>query len=166
MTRYILAETIADPAEAARAYEESIALADGVGADFVSGLADTSLAACELRAGRTDRARQRLARSIEHWQRSGVRTQQWLAVRLLIDALDGVGDHHAVAILGAAYGRSEHAGPAYSDDARRLANALDRARERLGEARYASAAARGASLDDDRSAVLAAAWARRPAGDG
>ena len=49
MTRYVLAESIDDPAEAARAYCGSITLAD----EIVSGVADTSLAAQELRCGRT-----------------------------------------------------------------------------------------------------------------
>ncbi len=163
MTRYVLAETLDDPIEAARAYRQSISLGESIGADFVTGVANTSLAALELRVGRTRGARRRLAWCIEHWQRAGVRTQQWLAIRLLIDALDESGEYQVVATLGAAYAASRYAGPAFGDDAMRLADALARAARRLGEDRAAAAAGRGARLDDDQAALLAAARARQPA---
>lgn len=82
-----------------------------MGADFVTGLADTSLAALELRTGRSERARRRLGAAIEHWQRAGVRNQQWVATRLLIEVLDQAGDHDAVATLTGAYRTSANAGP-------------------------------------------------------
>ncbi len=159
MARYVLAESVEDPTEASRAYRESIKLAEGIGADFVSGVANTSLAAHELRHGRIIGARRRLGRCIGHWQRAGVRTQQWLAIRLLIEALDEIGDHQAVATLSAAYDVSQHAGPAFGDDALRLADAQARACEHLGEELYQAATARGVRLDEDESAFLAASRA-------
>jgi predicted ATPase/DNA-binding SARP family transcriptional activator len=163
MTRFILGETISDHAAATAIYQESISLAAAVGAGFVTGVASTSLASRELRNGQSQRARRRLARVIGYWQRAGVRTQQWLAVRLLIEALDHDGEHDAVATLAGAYAASAHAAPALGDDASRLDDAIDRARSRLGAERYAAAQAAGAGLTDDQAAALAAAHARASA---
>jgi predicted ATPase/DNA-binding SARP family transcriptional activator len=161
MTSYILAETIADPAAAAAMYQESISLASAVGAEFVSGLANTSLAAREIRAGYHQRARWRLGGVIDHWQRAGIWNQQWLAIRLLIEALDRDGEVEPVAILTGAYAAFELAGPAYGEDAARLADAANRARLRLGAERYAASQRHGATLTGDETAAFARSLTRR-----
>ena len=143
MTSYILAETIADPDAAVAMYQESISLAGAVGAEFVSGLANTSLAAREIRAGHHERGRRRLGGVIDHWQRAGIWNQQWLAIRLLIEALDQDGEDEAVAILTGAYAASAFAGPAYGEDATRLADAANRAKLRLGAEGYAASQCHG-----------------------
>jgi hypothetical protein len=155
MTCYILAETILDPVAAARLYEKSIQLATTAGAGFVTGLASTSLAAREIRSGRYEQARRRLAYAIGHWQRAGVRHQQWLATRLLIEVLSDAGEHTAAATLAGAHAASDRAGSAFGDDARRLGDALDRARDELGDAAYTAARQRGAAMNDDQAAAYA-----------
>jgi predicted ATPase/DNA-binding SARP family transcriptional activator len=161
MTSYILAETIADPDEATAMYQESISLASAVGAEFVTGLAHTSLAAREIRAGHHERARRRLGGVIDHWQRAGIWNQQWLAIRLLIEVLDRDGEDEPVAILTGAYAASAVAGPAYGEDATRLTDAANRARLRLGAEGYAAAQSRGATLTDDQTASFARSLTRR-----
>ncbi len=155
MTRYILAETIAEAASAVRTYQESIDLAASVGAEFVTGLANTSLAARLLRSGDHRLARQRLGSVIDHWQRHGVRNQLWLAIRLLIEALDHDAQHESVAVLAGAYTASTFAGPAYGDDATRLDDAVRNARLKLGPAAFAAAQQRGATMTDDQAGIYA-----------
>jgi hypothetical protein len=162
MTRYILAETLPAP-DAVSVYHESLTLARSVGADFVIGVANTSLAAREIRAGRSESARVHLAEAIEHWQRTGVRTQQWLAIRLLVEVLDGSGEYEAVASLVGAYAASAHAAPAYGADATRLNHAIERARRHLGDELFAVVQREGAALTDDQAAAAAQALARRGA---
>ncbi len=157
MTSYILAETIVDPATAVRWYRHALELAGRSAADFVTGLANTSLAALELRTGQHGRARRRLESVVDHWERGGIRNQQWLAIRLLIDTLDRDHEQTAAAILLGAYGASRFAGPAYGDDAERLGAAVERAQERLGPDRYADAYRRGATLTDAQAASFARA---------
>ncbi len=155
MTSYVLAETITDPAEAAESYRHALDLAARSRADFVTGLANTSLAALELRTGQHHRARSRLSAVIEHWERGGIWNQQWLAIRLLIEALDRDHDHEAAAVLLGAYDASRLAGPAYGDDANRLATAIARAQEALGLDRYGDVHRRGATLTDAQAASFA-----------
>jgi hypothetical protein len=155
MTTYILAEATTDPAVAMAGYERAITLAGEVGADFVVGVATTSLAARELRTGHHHRARRRLGDAVAHWQRAGVRNQGWLAVRLLIEALHCDGEHEAVALLAGAYHASPHAAPAYGEDATRLAEAVAAGERVLGRSRYEQALARGAGLTDDAAATYA-----------
>jgi tetratricopeptide (TPR) repeat protein len=162
MSRYILAETL-PTSNAVRAYQESLALARSVGADFVIGVVNTSLAAREIRAGRSESARERLAEAINHWQRTGVRTQQWLAIRLLVEVVDRDGEYAAVARLAGAYSASAHAGPAYGDDARLLKDAIERACAYLGDEQFAVVYGQGAALSDDQAAAVAQALARRRA---
>jgi predicted ATPase/DNA-binding SARP family transcriptional activator len=155
MTLYILAEATAEPAIAAESYNTSISIARSVNADFVTGLANTSLAALEVRAGRVADARRRLAGAIELWQKAGVRTQQWLAIRLMIEALDHDNELEMVATLAGAYEASTRAGPAFGDDATRLARAVNRACEQLGGDRFGEAHRRGSILTEDGAADLA-----------
>ncbi len=157
MTTYVLAETIADPAAAARFYDQALELADRSGADFVTGLANTSLAALELRTGQHHRARQRLETVIDHWERGGIWNQQWLAIRLLIEALTRDHEYDDAAVLVGAYDASPFAGPTYGDDADRLTTAMERAQEALGPERYAAANQRGAALTDSQAASYARA---------
>ncbi len=155
MTLYILAETTSEPIVAAENYHESISIARSVNAEFVTGLANTSLAALEMRTGRVADARRRLAAAIELWQRAGVRNQQWLAIRLVIEALDHDGEPETVATLAGAYESSTRAGPAFGDDATRLARAVDRSYEQLGGDRFGVARRRGSLLTEDGAADLA-----------
>ena len=149
MTTYILAETVDDAAVAMTGYERAIGLAREVDAEFVIGLATTSLAARELRTGRHHKARRRLGEAIDLWQRAGVWNQSWLAVRLLVESLHRDGEHEAVAVLSGAGAASPHAGPAFGDDATRLAEALAAAERALGPVGYERAWARGTALGDD-----------------
>ena len=155
MTSYTLAETLDDPSAAGSAYREALELAARSGADFVSGLASTSLAALELRVGHHQRARKRLRTVIAHWERGGIRNQQWLAIRILIDALAATNEYEPIAVLVGAYEASQLAGPAYGDDAVRLADTVERARRHLGTDRYEAEYRRGATLTDAQAASLA-----------
>jgi hypothetical protein len=78
-----------------------------------------------------------------------------VAIRLLIEALDQDGEDEPVAILTGAYAASALAGPAYGEDATRLADAAERARLRLGAEGYAAAQRHGATLTDDQTAAFA-----------
>ena len=161
MMSYILAEATTDVAEAMSHYQRAIDLADQVGAEFVTGVATTSLAARELRHGRHDRARRRLGSAIDLWCRAGVWNQGWLGVRLLVEALHHDGDHEAVAVLATAHAAARHAGPAYGTDAVRLADATAAARRALGAAAYERATHRGACLGDEAALAYALRRARR-----
>ncbi len=155
MMRYILAEATTDPSEAMDLYQGSIDIAARVGAEFVVGVATTSLAARELRHGHHDRARRRLGDAIDHWWRAGVWNQGWLSVRLLIEALHRDHEHAAVAVLAAAHATAVHAGPAYGEDAIRLGEATAAARRALGSRAYDEATHRGACLSDEAALAYA-----------
>ncbi len=161
MTSYILAETIQDSVSSAAMYQRALDLATESRADFVTGLAMTSLAALELRTGRRELARARLGEAIEHWERGGIWNQQWVAIRLLVDALDGDDEYEPVATLVGVYDTSPVAGPAYGDDARRLTHHIERARKQLGDDRYDSAYQHGTTLTDAQTLRLARSLARR-----
>ncbi len=163
MASYILGETIADVDAATIAYDDSIALACAASASFVSGLANTSLAAREVRAGRHTHARERLRAVIETWLRAGIWNQQWLAIRILIEALDRDHEHEAVATLVGAYAASASAGPTYGTDAERLDDATERARRQLGNEAFAEAQRRGAAMSDERASAFALSLTVAPA---
>jgi hypothetical protein len=155
MTCYVFAETQTEPASAAELYQRALDAAAESRADFVTGLALTSLAALELRNGRPARARARLRTVLDHWQRGGIWNQQWLAIRLVVEALDAHHEYEPVATLVGAYDASSYAGPAYGDDARRLSGAIERAREQLGDDRYDAARRQGMALSDERAVAFA-----------
>ena len=77
--------------------------------------------------------------------------QQWLVLRLIIEALSIEGDHAGFAVLTGALAGSAKAGPVYGDDARRLATAAEKARAGLGDQRFEERHAWGLLLDDDEA---------------
>jgi hypothetical protein len=58
-------------------------------------------------------------------------------------------------MLAGAYEGSSLAGPAYGDDAARLAGALERAREHLGDERFEARYRRGLGLSDAKATACA-----------
>lgn len=151
MAHYFAGEATSDTGEASRHYRRSIELAEDVGADFTAGLAATSLCAHEIRSGSSGPATARLPAVLDHWHRGGVGNQQWLVLRLIIEALSIEGDHAGVAVLTGALAGSAKAGPVYGDDARRLATAAEKARAGLGDQRFEERHAWGLLLDDDEA---------------
>lgn len=149
MAHYFAGEAAADLAEACDHYRRSIEIAEAVGADFAAGLAATSLCAREVRSGSSTPAVARLPGVLRHWQRGGVGNQQWLVLRLVVEALSAVGDHDGVAVLTGALAGSTQAGPVYGEDAERLARAIERAGSGLGTERFEEHNARGRLLDGD-----------------
>ncbi len=160
MTTYILAESLVDPQAAAACYQKALVLASRSGADFVTGLAETSLAALELRTDQHQRARRRLRTVIDHWERGGIWNQQWLAIRLLIETLERDQEDESAATLLGAYAASAHAGPAYGDDRTRLAGVIERCHERLGSDHYDDAHRHGETLTDAEAATYARSLTR------
>ncbi|MPY93466.1 MAG: hypothetical protein GEV08_10490 [Acidimicrobiia bacterium] len=150
MSEYCAGEAaLVDGGDARSHLQRSAELARSVGAEFTYGLASTALAGLEVRYGISPPALLHLGEMLEHWERAGVWNQQWLTLRLVIEALAGVGHPEAVTVLAGAFYASPTAGPAYGRDEERLGAAVASARASLGPDAFAAATAHGASLGDE-----------------
>ena len=146
---YCAAEVVIDDADRARSHlVRARELARSTGAEFVLGLALTTLAGIDVRR-RGPEAADHLRAALEHWERAGSWKQQWwLTLRFLIALLADRREHRAVAVLAAAFEASTTPGPVYGQDADRLEAAVAAARADLGRVAFEEAVVAGAALDD------------------
>ena len=95
------------------------------------------------------------AELIDHWQRIGSWSQQWITVRTLVEMLTRLGRDEAAAVLhGALIGR-ETAPPIVGADAGRMAVAEATLRGRLGEEHFTRLHADGRALSDEDAIAFA-----------
>jgi predicted ATPase/DNA-binding SARP family transcriptional activator len=147
--------SVDDPTRAPEALEEAVRTARSVGASFVEGVAAVALLAASTRLHDHRAALRRFPDAVRHWQRSGMRVQQWTTLRILAELLVAVGADEPAAVLLAAAEVAADAPAVVGGDADRLAALQATIRTRIGPERAGQAAARGASLTGPEVVVFA-----------
>ncbi len=155
---YTLGEALAevDPDEAIIAIDAALARSQATRNRFLAGVALVSAASIRARHGDPHGALPLFGQVIDHWQRTGNWTQQWITIRNLIDLFARVGVDEPAAVLCGALEVSRTAPGLFGADAERLTSTKAMLRSRLGDLRYRRCYARGAAMTDDAAVVLAA----------
>lgn len=132
---YVAGETlgVTDPRDALEQLGRSVALAETVGATFVSGVATVAQAAVATRVGETTLALQRFPEAVRHWQRAGMWVQQWTTLRNLALLLADLGAHGPAAVLLAASEDPPDASAVTGEDRQRIDSLWDRLLAGLGQ---------------------------------
>jgi hypothetical protein len=129
---------------------------------FVRAVASLASLSCAVRLGEpVDFAEYETL--IDHWQRTGAWSQQWITIRTLIEALTRVGDDEAAAVLYGALQATKTASPIIGNDAELVAAAAGQLEHRLGRDRFHTVVVQGAALGDDHAIGYALDTARRHA---
>jgi predicted ATPase/DNA-binding SARP family transcriptional activator len=154
MARYYAGECrlATDPAAALPLLEQARRMASAAGTRFVVGIATLSSVSIRARAGTDPVAAIATYReAIEHWQRVGNRTQQWVTLRNLVPVLVRARRDELAVTLHAALAAAPVRLPADLPvpEVAALTGALAEARARLGERRAGAASERGATIELD-----------------
>jgi len=88
-----------DPDRALDALAEAMAAAHECGAAFVTCLAGLTRAGLQVRHGRADDALPALVDVLRHWRNAGAVVQQWIALRTAAEALVGLREYEAAAVV-------------------------------------------------------------------
>jgi hypothetical protein len=147
----VLAAT--DPDGAFAAYDDALALAEGVGNRLLGGVALVSSCSLRARVGDVERSLSSFAEAIRHWERLADRTHQLTTLRNLAVLLERADEPEAAAELLGAVDRTDV--PTYGEEAARLETVRAWTYERLG----ADRARRLADLGSERDVSAAARWA-------
>jgi hypothetical protein len=124
---------------------------------FVLAVILISIGSLHTRHGDPARAAGFLGEAIDYWSRAGNWTQQWIAIRHVIDLLIRLDAHEQAAVLYGALTTSPTATTAYGPDATRLRAHGNTLRRTLGPDNYSAVLARGATTNDDATIQLARA---------
>jgi predicted ATPase/DNA-binding SARP family transcriptional activator len=143
------------------------ALEHAVAADnlFMAGLARMSSTSLRGRHGDPYAALRLFEDVIGHWRLGGSWAQQWLTLRNLVELLARLGADEPAAVLYAACMASTTSPTSYGPEADRLDAVVGMLESSLGEAAFADATARGATLAYDDAESLALATIRRLLGE-
>ncbi|QYG92145.1 hypothetical protein HC251_06625 [Iamia sp. SCSIO 61187] len=109
LCRYAWGELLGPDRAALGEYEESIALASGVGATFVASISRVGLASTLAVNGHHRRAIDELVTVIRYWRTTGNWTQQWTTLRNVAALLDALGRPSTAAGIRAAAARASAA---------------------------------------------------------
>lgn len=156
---YALGEALAgvDAPAAIAAIDAALVTARQCRNRFMEGIALLTAASLRARNGDPRAALQQFGQVIEHWQRAGNWTQQWITMRNVIEALARLGADEPATILCGALDTRRGAPPLFGADADRLAGAETALRAGLGEQHYLRCLARGAVMTDLDAITFAAA---------
>jgi hypothetical protein len=138
----------AAPREALPYLERSLEEAARASNRFMLGIAGLSAVSLQARYGDPLAALRRYPDLIDHWQRAGAWTQQWITIRTLIETLSRVGAAEAATVLYGALGASPTASPLRGEDLDRLSAVAGCLEAELGDEAFARHQTRGASLGD------------------
>jgi predicted ATPase/class 3 adenylate cyclase len=116
---------------------------------FMIGVAGLAVLSCAARLGEPVDIGD-YAELIEHWQRAGSWSQQWITIRVLLETLASLGHDEAAAVLYGGLVAAKTASPVVGSDAERLAQSVAGMQTRLGEDAFLVRKAEGAALGDDR----------------
>jgi hypothetical protein len=142
------------PREAQPFLLRSLDTARRAGNHFMLATAGLSALSCAARLGdRVDLGD--FAAPIDHWQRVGSWSQQWIAVRTLIEMLTRLHRDEAAAVLHGALSSAEKAPPIVGADAGRMAEAEATLRARLGDENFSRLDADGRALSDEDAIAFA-----------
>ena len=141
---FVIGETGASEHELTQAVQ----LADEVGSDFVSGIAEVSLAAATARRGDVNSGLDHYERAIRAWQQTGAWSPQWVTLRTFTRMLADLGMSREAAILHGATIRP-HSGPEpYGADAATMEETATRLLAQLGRGVFEASMADGAALTE------------------
>jgi predicted ATPase/DNA-binding SARP family transcriptional activator len=155
--RYAAGEALSarDPKGAIEALEASMAAARRVQNRFMLGVALVTLTSLRGRHGDPDQALRSFLDVIAHWHEAGNWTQQWTALRNLVQLLLRIERYEPGAQLLAAIRKAPTAAPAFGTDAQRLQDAEHKLNVALAPERLEAAVARGAAMRDDEAVRFA-----------
>ncbi len=155
---YALGEALADsdPHEAIIAVDAALATARATRHRFLEGVALVSAASLRARHGDPHAALALFGQVIDHWQRAGNWTQQWITLRNVIALLARLGADEPAAVLFGALSTSGTAPPLFGADADRLTSTAATLEARQGKQEHRRCLARGAAMTDDDAIVFAA----------
>ena len=136
------------PMEALPYLERSLEEAARASNRFILGVAGLSAVSLQARYGDPLAALRRYPNLMDHWQRAGAWTQQWITIRTLIETLSRVGAAEAATVLYGALGASPTASPVGGEDLARLSAVAECLQAELGDEAFAHHQTRGASLGD------------------
>jgi predicted ATPase/DNA-binding SARP family transcriptional activator len=144
-----------DPRRAIEALEASMAAARRVQNRFMLGVALVTLTSLRGRHGDPDRALLSFLDVIAHWHEAGNWTQQWTALRNLVQLLLRLERYEPGAELLAAIREASTSAPAFGTDEQRLQDAEHEIHVSLAPERLEAAVARGAAMRDDEAVRFA-----------
>ena len=156
-TRYGHAEACgdADPETALELLEEVIELAEPVRAHFLVGVARVAITSLLARHRSPREALASFPGLIGHWRRLGDWTHQWTTLRNLVPLLVRLGADEPAALLSGALRTADTGGPAFGDDAVRIAEADQTLTARLGPDAFHALAERGGAMSGEEAISLA-----------
>ena len=156
-TRYGHAEACgdADSETALRLLEEVIELAEPVRGHFLVGVARVAITSLLARHRSPREALSSFPDLIGHWRRLGDWTHQWTTLRNLVPLLVRLGADEPAALLSGALRAADTGGPAYGDDAVRLAEADEALIARLGADTFHALVERGGAMGGEEAITLA-----------
>ncbi|MEA2901921.1 MAG: hypothetical protein QOH36_1808, partial [Actinomycetota bacterium] len=149
-----------DPMRALGLIEEAHEFAEAGDNVLMKGLALVSATSLRGRHGDPRLALRLFEDVIGHWRRGGSWTQQWIALRNLVELLARLGAHEPTAVLYGACTASTTSPPSYGPEADRLEAVVDTLVSNLGEKAYRDAKARGETLTDEEAVSFALAVTR------
>jgi len=160
---YTLGEALAsiDPVEASTAFDAALATARATRNRFLEGVALVSAASMRARSAQPHVALPLFSQVIDHWQRAGNWTQQWITIRNVIDLFAHLEADAPAAVLCGALAASRTAPGLFGADADRLTSTQATLCTRLGNPEYQRCQARGAAMTDDAAVAFAAAEINR-----
>lgn len=155
---YTLGEALAgvNPDEAIIAIDAALARSRATRNRFLAGVALVSAASMWARHGDALAALPLFGQVIEHWQRAGNWTQQWITIRNLIELFARLSVDEAAAVLCGALDVSRTAPGLFGADAQWLTSTKATLRDRLGDPQYRRCYARGAAMTDNAAVAFAA----------
>ncbi|HET9117064.1 MAG TPA: hypothetical protein VFN75_03140, partial [Pseudonocardiaceae bacterium] len=162
---YTLGEALSDvdPDQAIIAIDAALSAALSTRNRFLQGIALVSAASLRTRHDDPHVALGLFGQVIDHWQRAGNWTQQWITLRNVTCLLARLGADESAAILCGALDGRRTAAPLFGADADRLASTSAELCARLGERRHRDLLARGAEMTDDDAVMFVAAEIDRAA---
>lgn len=149
-----------NPDDAVVALREAVAIARQVDNHFIEGIASVTLSSLAGRFGDPTEALSSFEEAISLWEARGAWTHQWITLRNLVELLGRIGRIEDAVTLHRAGVSSRSASPVFGEQGVRLANLMDRARERLAPAALEAARRRGEGMSDDEAVAFAHATIR------
>ncbi|HEV2069922.1 MAG TPA: BTAD domain-containing putative transcriptional regulator [Acidimicrobiales bacterium] len=150
-----------DPLRALAPIERALELATSVDNVFMQGLALVSATSLRGRHAEPRLALRLFDDVIQHWRRGGNWTQQWLALRNLVELIARVGADEPAAVLYGACTASSTSPSIYGPEVHRLEGVVATVVSRVGQRAFDQARRRGASLSDEEAVSFALAVTRR-----
>jgi len=146
-----------DPDAAIRHLESAVELATPVGNKLLAGVARVSITSLRARHGDPEEALRPFGEIVRDFMRAGNWQHLWTTLRNLVELFARLGELEAATTLLSASEAPDNAPPVYGDHATRLDALARRARDELGDERYAAARSRGQAMSPGDAVAFALA---------